>query len=67
MTFQITNASEQNFVILEMGHPGLFFVFIYFWLFKNYNFYNKYMCKNVHPVNGAGIWTHYLQNVSLLP
>ena len=30
MTFQITNASEQNFVILEMGHPGLFFVFIYF-------------------------------------
>ena len=34
---------------------------------KQYNFYNKYMWKNVHPVYGAGIQTHNLQNVSLFP
>ena len=25
---------------------------------KQYKFYDKYMWKNVHPVSGAGIWTH---------
>ena len=30
----------------------------------NYNFYNKYMWKNVHPVNGPGIRTHNLWNKS---
>ena len=30
-------------------------------------FSNKYMWKNVHPVYGAGIRTHNLQNMSLLP
>ena len=33
----------------------------------HYNFYNKYMWKNVHPVYGAGIRTHDLWNVSLFP
>ena len=33
----------------------------------HYKFYNKLMWKNVHPVNCAGIWTHNLCNMSLLP
>ena len=33
---------------------------------KHHNFYNKYMWKYVHPVYGAGIWTHDLQNMSLI-
>ena len=33
----------------------------------HYNFYNRYMWKNVHPVYGAGIQTHDLRNVSLFP
>ena len=37
--------------------PGLFF----------YNFNNKCMWKNVHPIYGAGICTHNHQYMSLLP
>ena len=32
-----------------------------------YNFNNKLTIKNVHPVCGAGTWTHDLQNTCLLP
>ena len=38
--------------------------FLLFWVF--YKFYYK-LCKNVRPVSGAGIWTHELWNISLLP
>ena len=34
---------------------------------KHYNFYNKYLWKNVHPVYIAGIQTHDLKNMSHLP
>ena len=33
---------------------------------KHYNFYNKYLWKNVHPVYIAGIQTHDLKNMNLL-
>ena len=46
--------------------PASFCVFLVF-SNKQYNFYNKYMLKNLHPVYGAGIPTHNLQNVSLFP
>ena len=40
----------------KWANPGLFFV--YFWSFlKKYNFYNKSMWKNVHPLYGAEIQT----------
>ena len=42
-----------------MASFSLLFVF----LNKHYNFYNK----NEHPVYGAGIQTHNLQDTSLLP
>ena len=34
---------------------------------QHYKFYNKYIWKNVHPVYSAGIRTHNLQIMSLLP
>ena len=34
------------------------FQFIFVFSSKCYNFYNKLMLKNVHPVYGAGIQTH---------
>ena len=46
--------------------PGLFF--IYFILFKEaLQFLPQINVKNVHPVYGAGIRTHDLRNMSLLP
>ena len=54
----------------QKNGPTLASFIIYFWSFSNkhhYNFYNKYMWKNVHPVYSTGIWTHDLRNVSLLP
>ena len=41
--------------------PALFNLFLAFQ--KHYKLYNKY----VHPVHGAGIRTHDLWNMSLLP
>ena len=35
--------------------------------YKQDNFYNNVMWKNIQPVSGAGFQTHYLLNVSLLP
>ena len=34
---------------------------------KHYNFYNKYKWQKVHPIYSAGIRTHSLQHMSLLP
>ena len=49
-----------------MAQPGLFF--IYFYLSKyTLQFLQQINVKNVHPVNGAGIQTHNLWNMSLLP
>ena len=44
----------------------LFHLFLVFSNKHHYNFYNKLMWKNVRPVYSAGIWTHDLQNMSLL-
>ena len=51
----------------KKGQPWPLFRLFSVFSNKQYNFYNKYMWKNVHPVYGAGIWTHNLQNVSLFP
>ena len=54
------------YFFIKWANPGLFIV--YFWSFHTNitNFYNKYMWKNVQPVY-AGIWTHDLRNMRLLP
>ena len=67
------DASQENeanaiIFILKWAIPDLFFV--YFRSFSNkhqYNFYNKSMWINVHPLYSAGIWTHSLHNASLIP
>ena len=42
-----------------MGYPQPLLWFIFgFFKKHHYNFYNKYMWKNVHPVYGARIRTH---------
>ena len=47
--------------------PGLFFVYFQAFL-TNITIFTTNICeKNVHPVYGAGIWTHHLQIVSLFP
>ena len=50
-----------NYIVFLMGQSRPLF-FRLFWVFssKNYNFHNKFMWKNVHPVYGAGIRTHDL-------
>ena len=52
---------------LKWTNPGLFF--IYFRLLKHILqiLQQVGIWKNVHPVFGAGIWTHNLWNMSLLP
>ena len=52
-----------NVIFLFLNEP---FPFVYFRLFKQtLTFCNKYMWKNVHPVYGAGIRIHNLQDMSL--
>ena len=47
-----------------MGQPRTFFRLFLVFSNKQYNFYNKSMSINVHPVYGAGIQTHDLLNMS---
>ena len=54
-------------IALSYGPTPASFSFI-FGLFKQkLQFLQQKYVKNVHPVYGAGIWTHYLRNVSLFP
>ena len=52
-------------LFLENGHPGPFFVFGLFQ--ANIINFTTNKCETVYPIYGAGIPTHNLQNVSLLP
>ena len=54
-------------LFFKWANLGLFFVYERSFQTNIKKFYNKYMWKNVHPVYGAGIRTHNLWNVSLLP
>ena len=55
------------FIIFLNGPTPAFFSFIFGLSNKHYNFYNKHMWKNLHPVYGARIQTHNLWSVSLFP
>ena len=52
-------------VFFKWANTGLFL--IYFRLFKHPLEFLQINVKNVHPVYGAGIQTHKLWNMSLLP
>ena len=49
--------------IFKWANPGLFLIYYQSFSNKQYNFYNKSLWKNVHPVYGAGIRTHDLSNM----
>ena len=53
--------------IFKWANLGLFFVYFGSFFKKHYNFYNKWMRKNVHLVFSAGIRTVDLSNMSLHP
>ena len=44
----------------KMGQPRHLFRLFFVFSNKHYNFYKKYMWKNVHLVYSAEIWTHDL-------
>ena len=44
-----------------MAISGLFLIY-----FQYFQTNNAIFTTNVHPVSGAGIWTHNLLNISLL-
>ena len=51
-----------------MGQPRpLFHLILVFFKQTSLQFLQQIYVKNVHPVYGAGIQTHDLQNVSLFP
>ena len=54
------------FLFFKMGLPRP--LFVYFCLFEQtLHFFQQINVKNVHPVFGAGIWTHNHLIMSLLP
>ena len=63
---QNAGVTEEAF-LLKWAIPGLFLIYFRSFLNKHYNFYDKFMWKDVHPVYGAGIQTHNLWEMSLLP
>ena len=63
----ITYYSFLSFFFKKMGHPRPFYRLFSALSNKHHNFLQQYNVKNVHPVSGAGIWTHGLLDVSLLP
>ena len=61
-----TNLSKTCFKKIVPTPASFSFIFV----FSNnhhYDFYNKYMWKNFHPIHGAVNRTHNLRNVSLFP
>ena len=60
------NLAKSFSAIFLNGPSPASFSFIFVFSNKHYNFYNKDMWKNVHPVYSAGIQTHNHQNMSLL-
>ena len=57
---------EHSGFFQKWANPGLFYSL--FSVFSNEHHYNftTNTCEKVHPVYGAGIWTHNLRNTSLL-
>ena len=51
----------------QMGLLSLFLFILIFSMNKRDNFFATNLGENVHPVYSAGIQTHGLQNMSLLP
>ena len=55
------------FFLKKMCQPRPIFRLFLVFSNKHYKFLQQIYVKNVHPVYGAGIQTHNLRNMSLLP
>ena len=51
--------------VTYMGHHRPLFIFVFFK--QTLQFLQQINVKNVHPVYSAGIRTHNIQNLSLIP
>ena len=61
-------SSQWRWSFFWKNGPSISLFLIYFRLFKQtLQFLQQIYVKNVHPVYCAGIWTHDLQEISLLP
>ena len=66
MSIKMSPPRTQRFFLLRNGSFSA--LFVYFRLFKQtLQFLQDINVKNIHPVYGAGIRTHNLRNMSLLP
>ena len=65
MYFFVANESSKSFSEVHQNRP-LFHLFSSFQT-NILQFFQQIFVKNVHPVYGAGIRTHDLWNMSLLP
>ena len=64
----VRHHTSEEICFFKVRYPRpLFCLFSVFSKQTSIQYYNKLMWKNVHPVYGTWIWTHDLQNVSLLP
>ena len=66
---KLANMTEIKLHFLKKwANPGLFFRLFLVFSNMQYNFYNKCeKCPNLHPIYGAGIWTHNLTHTSHHP
>ena len=63
--FGIVSIHKFN-IFKNMGQPRP--LFVYFRCFETNNtIFTTNQCENIHPVYGAGIWTHNLLNMSCHP
>ena len=67
--WNIKQQDKDTILFFFKNGPSLASFLIYFCLFKQTfnNFLQQIYVKNVHPVSDAGIQTHNLWNMSLLP
>ena len=61
------NVFCKSSILFKLVIPGLFFKFFSVFFSQTSLFCNNLMWRNVHPSYGAGIWSHDLLNVSLIP
>ena len=57
---EINLSKKECCFYFKMGNPRPLFNLFSVFFKRHYNFYNKFMWKNVHPVYGTGIQTHNL-------
>ena len=58
---------DSSSIFIKIGHPRPVFGFLSSFQTNITTFNNKVKCKNVQPIYSAGVQTHDLLDMSLLP